>query len=121
MDCQAEAVVDLGGYGYGLHVQKGVLRAYGLYAYLVELSKSACLGALLAELGPDVIKFLEFLGLIEFIFHIGTHNPGGVLRAEGDGGRATPARGVLSPRGRIGEGVHLLLHDVGGLADTPYK
>ena len=52
-------------------------------ANLEKLAVAALLRTLAAEHGTDVVKLLDPWPLIEAMFDVGTHDAGGILRAQG--------------------------------------
>jgi len=89
-----------------LDVHPRALRANGLDSVLVELSEPPGLGPLGPEHGPEVEQFRKALGLMEVMLEVGPDHGGGALRPQDD----VVAAAVF-------ESEHLLLDDVGGLAD----
>ena len=87
-------------------VGRSVLRAEALQAELVVLPQAAVLRRLVAEDGRvEVIHLAGQRVGVEAVLHQGAHRAGGSLGLKGNGAVAL----VL-------EGVHFLLHDVGGVA-----
>ena len=90
-----------------LRVDGRVTVADGLDAELVVLAQAAGLGALVAEDGAEVVHAHGLRAVVHAVLEIG----------------AADGRGALGPQGdllaaAIGEGVGLLLDDVGALADA---
>ena len=81
-----------------------------LRADLPELAVAALLRALVAELRPDVIELPGPPGLGERVLDVRARDPGRVLGAHRHGAPAA-----------VGERVHLLVDDVGRLADAPHE
>jgi hypothetical protein len=92
----------------GLGVDRRVVGADRLGAHLPELPEAAGLRALLAEEARQVPELHRLRQLVHAVLHVGARDRRGALGAQRD--RAPTA---------VVEGVHLLLHDVGGLADAP--
>ena len=98
-------LVQVPGEGDDLRVSRGRGGAEDLDAELMELTETAGLGLFVAEHGAHVVE-LDGLDLsVEFVFHVGAAGRGGVFRTQGQGTAAV-----------IGKGIHLFLHDIGGLA-----
>ena len=111
VDVQAKAVdavgvEDVHGQLDDLRVHAGVLRAEDLHAVLVELAQPAGLGLLVAEAGAGGVVQLHRQRLgVHVALDERPHRAGGALGLQRDGAVAL----VL-------EGVHLLLHHIGGVA-----
>ena len=93
--------------GDHLDIRRGVFRAEHLDAELPMLAVAALLRARVS-IHPCQVVGLERRGLLLHLREVGAHHRRGPLRAKGE--RATLA---------IVEGVHLLGHDVAGLAGRP--
>jgi hypothetical protein len=103
----AERAEDLGPQGDDLDIAQGLSHADELDIDLMELPEATLLRALVAEhrsAGEELQR--QILG--EAIRENRAHDPGGVFR---------PQRDLFATA--IGEGVHLLGDDIGGLADRP--
>ena len=85
--------------------------AEDLGADLPELAVAAALGALAAELWPDVEELLQHAGLVEAVLDVGADYAGGVLGAEGEGLAALSLRTFSAAA--ILPCVHLFRDDVG--------
>ena len=90
-----------------LGVQCGIVDADGLDADLLQLAVAAGLGALVAEERAGVTQLDRQRAAVQTVLDHRTHHPGGALGPKRH--RAVAA---------VGEGVHLLGHHVGGLADA---
>ena len=86
-----------------LGVRAGAVGAKHLHAELVEFAQAAGLGVFIAVTCGEVVQFDRQAVVIERVLQQGAHNARRPLRPEGD---RAPAL--------ILEGVHLLLHNVGG-------
>ncbi len=93
--------------GDRLGVDQRVVAADRLQVDLVELPVTPGLGPLVAEGGADGPDLRGKLAVVQAVLQHRPQHPGGELRAQGD----RTAAPVL-------EGVHLLGHDVGRLADA---
>ncbi len=87
-----------------LEVGAGRIGAQQFRADLLMLAVAPGLRALVAEHGTDVVDLPRLRSRVEFVLHIGARHRSGPLRPQGQASSLA-----------IGEGVHLLLHDVGGL------
>ena len=107
---RAQCLVQIPGHGHDLQIHGRVLLADGLHVDLVELAVAARLGRFVAEGRADGIDFHRLRPGVHAMFDVGAHDAGGELRPQGQ-----------LPLTAVGEGVHLLLHDVGGLAHTAHE
>jgi len=89
-----------------LRVGSGVLGAEALHAKLVVLTQAAVLGRFITEDGSvEVVHLAGQRVSVKAVLHQGANSAGGAFGLQGNGAVAL----VL-------EGVHFLLHDVGGVA-----
>ena len=103
-----ELVVDLAEHGDDLGVDHGVVGAQRFGAELVVLAVAPGLGALVAEHGR-VVPELDRLGELEHaVLDVGAAHRRRALGAQRELASAA-----------VGERVHLLAHDVGGVAHSP--
>jgi hypothetical protein len=79
-------------------------------AGLVELAVTSGLGSFVAEGRADGVELHRSRPGVHVVFDVGSHDAGGELRSQGQ-----------FPPAAVGEGVHLLLHNVGGLADAAHE
>jgi len=105
---QSQPAVALVGNRDHLGVECRIIDADGLDADLLKLPITPLLRLLVPEEGAGIAQLHRQLAAIQPMLEHGAHDPGGPLRAQ----RHTP----LPP---VGEGVHLLGHDIGGLAHSP--
>ncbi len=105
---QPECLVTRPGDRDGLGVDRGVLGADGLHVELLELAVAARLRALVAERRAGRPELHRELAVVQAVLQRRAHHPGGELGPQRDRAAAP-----------VGEGVHLLGHDVGRLADAP--
>ena len=91
---------------YDLGIGGRLVGAEALHSELVELSESARLRLLVAVAGKDVADLLRQGLIMQSVLQKCTHRACGALGAQRD----TAAAVVV-------EGIHLLLHDVGGVTD----
>ena len=95
-----------------LRVDEGIRAAEHFGADLVELAQPALLGALPPEHGPEIVELPHRLHLVELSLDVGPHHPRRTFRPQAQQG------GLRVP---VGEGVHLLLDDVGALPQRTRK
>ena len=89
-----------------LGIGQRVVHTGDLGADLVKLAVAPLLGALVAEHGAQVVHLCHRVLGIELVLDEGPHDPGRPFGPQGDG--------ILA---LVDERVHLLLDDVGGIAD----
>jgi hypothetical protein len=97
------------GHGDRLHIAAGIGKAEQLQADLVKLALAARLGALVAEHRPAIPEPLRPLAE-QAVLDRRPHHRGRALRPQGAAALAA-----------VEEGVHLLAHHIGGLADAAGK
>lgn len=93
------------GDGHDLQIHRRVLLADGLDVELGMLAVASGLWSLIAETGTDGVNLDRLGANMHAMLEVGTDHPGCELRAQGD---------EISTL--VEERVHLLLHDVRGLA-----
>ena len=107
---QSQAVKDISRRGYQLGVSRGILCAVALHTELVELSESARLRLLIAVAGGQVVRLDRQRIVVQTVLEKSPRRASCALGTE---------RYAVAALGD--EGVHLLLHYVGGVADSALK
>jgi hypothetical protein len=110
---RSQGFQDVGAAGDDLDVGLWLRHADQLDTGLVELALAALLRALVTEHRPGIEDLKRHL-LGETAGDESTRHAGRVLRAQGDAGALLVFGGLLAAHD---EGVHLLGHDVGGVAE----
>lgn len=96
----------------GVHIR--AVEAQGLHTHLMELAVAALLRLLAAEHGTEVVETAARVAQKAVLDH-GAHHARGHLGAQGQ------MLGLAVLVGTVLEGVHLLLDDIGHLADAAHE
>ena len=104
---EAQGLQEVDGDEDNLRVHHRVLLPQRLNAELMELAHTASLWTIVAEHGADIEQLHQRAVAIELVLQVGAHRRGRVLRTQCD----AAATAIL-------ERIHLLVHDVGAIADA---
>ena len=99
---------ELEGHSNYFRIYCRILRTYFLYAELVKLAIPTGLRTVMSKHGSHVIKLMDLLIPVKFMFQISTDDRSRIFRSE----RHTPTAPVF-------KGIHFFRNDVRRFTDTP--